>query len=109
MDGFGGGYRHTGSAEADRQVQIFTNRCWEATNPESLFRMGIQVLALAAIIPLALDYFNIACKPGALLGPCCSLVEGHHVAFYTASMLRLILGTQSEQLQIVQQFYSILD
>ena len=39
MDGFGGGYRHTGNVEEARQVQIFTNRCWEAKNPESLFQI----------------------------------------------------------------------
>jgi hypothetical protein len=109
MDGFGGGYRHTGSAEADRQVQVFTIRCWEAKNPESLFRMGVQVLALAANLALALEYFDMACKPRILSGPCRSLVKGHHVAFYTACMMRILQGTRDEQLQIVQQLCSVLD
>ena len=109
MDGFGSAYRPTGSAEADKKVQLFTDRCWEAKNPESLFRMGMQVMALAANIPLALEYFEMACKPGTLYGPRRSLVEGHHVAFYAACMMRMLLGTRAEQLQIVQQLCSVLD
>jgi hypothetical protein len=98
MDGFGGGYRNTSSVESDRQVLIFTNRCCVAKNLESLFRMGIQALALAANIPLALEYFDMACKPRTSFGACRSLVEGHHVAFYTACMMRMLLGTRAEQL-----------
>ena len=109
MDGFDGGSRHTGSVEADRQVRIFANRCWEAKNPESLFRKGIQVLVQAANIPLALEYFDMACKPGTLYGSGRSLVEGHHVAFYAGCMLRMILGTREEQQQIVNRLCGVLD
>ena len=109
MDGFDGGSRHTGCEEADRQVRIFANRCWEAKNPESLFRQGIKVLVQAANIPLALEYFDLACKPGTMYGSMYSWVEGHHVAFYAACMLRLILGTRSEQLRIVQQLCGVFD
>ena len=109
MDGFDGGSRHTGSVEADRQVRIFANRCWEAKNPESLFRKGIQVLVQAANVPLVLEYFDMACKSGTLYGSCRSLVEGHHVAFYAASMLRMIRGTRDEQRQIVKQLCGVLD
>ena len=109
MDGFDGGSRHTGSVEADRQVRIFANRCWEAKNPESLFRKGIQVLVQAANIPLAMEYFDMACKPGTLFGPSRSLVDGHHVAFYAVCMLRIILGTRDEQQQIVKRLCGVLD
>jgi hypothetical protein len=109
MDGFDGGSRYAGGVEADRQVRIFANRCWEAKNPESLFRKGIQVLVQAANIHLALEYFDMACKPGTLYAPIHSLVEGHHVAFYAACMLRIILGTRGEQLQIVKQLCGVLD
>lgn len=109
MDGFDGGSRHTGSVEADRQVRIFANRCWEAKNPESLFRRGIQVLVQAANIPLALEYLDLACKPRVIGSSVRRLVEAHHVAFYAACMLRMILGTRSEQLQIVMQLCGVLD
>ena len=109
MDGFDGGSRHTGCVEADRQVRIFANRCWEAKNPESLFRKGVQVLVQAANISLALEYFDMACKPGTLYGHFRTFVEGHHVAFYAACMLRMILETRVEQQQIVQQLCGVLD
>jgi hypothetical protein len=109
MDGFDGGSRPTGCMEADRQVRIFANRCWEAKNPESLFRMGIQVLVQAANIPLALEYFDAACKPGTLYGSRPSLVVGHHVAFYAACMIRMILGPRAEQQKMVQRLREVLD
>jgi hypothetical protein len=67
------------------------------------------VLVQAANIPLALEYFDMACKPGTMYGSVRGSVKGHHVAFYTACMLRIILGTQREQLQIVQQLRGVLD
>lgn len=36
-----------------------------------------------------------------------NLVSGHHVVFYAACMLRMILGTRVEQLQIVQKLCSV--
>jgi hypothetical protein len=81
-------HSHSGSHVLNLRVCIFVNYYWN---------QGMLVLVKTANFPLALHYFDIACRLGTICYGDGYYIEYHDVAFYFASMLQIIQGIPLER------------